>query len=143
MAGLKLVDGTLVDIGVLLDEDDKIILSPEDLPIERVLSTGAAAASLRTQLDGRQFRLIQATIKFDTLPTTSEDVTLTLKGVSAGSEYDVVLARADPSTGGGTGDVVFLGDENDVFANEDELLLEYTNTDTRTYGARIVVEPAK
>lgn len=110
--------------------------------IEPFSAGGAAALSLRTTSRNVRFRFVRATVKFDILPTTSEDVTLTLK-TKDGEAFDVVLARADPSTGGGTGDVSFLGDENDIFTADDELLLEYTNTDTRTFGARILVEPAK
>lgn len=110
--------------------------------VKTVSIGGAAALSLRSVSNGSRFRFIQTTVKFDILPTTSEDVTLTLKS-GEGAAYDAVVARADPSTGGGTGDVTFLGDENDIFTANDELLLEYTNTDTRTFGARIVVEPAK
>ena len=139
MPGQKMAPGTVVDTGLLRDAEDRLIVSPT--LVSGFSAAGAAAVSLQTQKDGKQFRFVQATIKFNTLPTTSEDVTLTLKSTSLGVQYDVVLARADPSTGGGTGDVVFQGEEEDVFTDSDELLLEYTNTDTRTFGARIVLEP--
>ena len=102
-------------------------------------ATGAVAIALSTS-EARRFRLLKVTVKFDILPTTAEDVTLTLNAKD-GEAYDVVLGRADPSIGSGTGDVVFTGTEEDVYEDGDELDLAYPNTDTRTYGARIVVEP--
>ena len=137
------VDGP-IDIGVEKDAENRLIISPDVKPVTRISSSGAVAISLRSAKEGKQFRFIQVTIKFNTLPTTSEDVTLTLKSGESGvsGQYDVVLARVDPSTGTGTGDVVIQGEANDIFTANDELLLEYTNTDTRTYGARIVLEPS-
>ncbi len=105
----------------------------------RVIDSGAAAIAMSTEDSDRRFRLVNVTVKFDILPTTSERITLTLRTVD-GPAYGAVLASADPSVGFSTGDVVFQGEENDVFNPGDFLDLAYTNTDTRTYGARIVTE---
>ena len=108
-------------------------------PIMRHKTTGTGALALSTT-QARRFKLVRVTVKFSAKPTTSEDVTLTLNSKD-GADYDSVLARANPSTGSGTGDVVFTGTENDIYEDGDELDLAFTNTDGKTYGAIIVVEP--
>ena len=107
-------------------------------PILVYEATGAAALALST-VENRRFKLVKVTVNFDTKPTTAEDVTLTLNA-KASAAYDTVIGRATPSTGSGTGAVVFTGDDNDIFEEGDELDLAFTNTDTNTYGARIVTE---
>ena len=108
-----------------------------DRPVTVFNATGSGAIALSAT--GGRFRLVEVTVKFSTIPTTSEDATLTLDA-NDGSGYDAVLARVDPSTGTGTGDVVISGDDH-IYESGDELDLAFTNTDARTYGARIVVEP--
>ena len=109
------------------------------LGARKVIDSGAIAIDLSTDDSDERFRLVSVTVKFNTLPTTSERITLTLR-TTDGPAYGAVLASADPSTGTGTGDVVFIGEENDVFNPGDFLDLAYVNTDTRTYGARINTE---
>ena len=103
----------------------------------KTLTSGALALST---LEARRFKLVKVTVAFDTKPTTSEDVTLTLNAAD-GDAYDTVIGRANPSTGSGTGDIVFNGDDNDIYENGDELDLAFPNTENRTIGVRIVTEP--
>ncbi len=102
-------------------------------------SAGTGALSLSTVERGR-FRFVKATVKFSAKPVTGEDVTLTLDA-NDGASFDSVERRATPSDGTGTGDVVFYGLVGDIFEKGDQLILAFTNTDGRTVGARIVVEP--
>ena len=109
-------------------------------PIKVYPATATSGALALSTLEARRFKLVKVTVKFNTKPTTSEDVTLTLNA-SDGADYDAIIARANPSTGSGTGDIVFTGDDNDIFEAGDELDLAFPNTENRTYGARIVTEP--
>ena len=109
-------------------------------PVTVYPATAASGALALSTTEARRFKLVKITLKFNTKPSTSEDVTLTLNAAD-GAAYDAVLARANPSTGSGTGDIEFNGSENDIFEEGDELALAFANTDNRTYGARIVTEP--
>ena len=106
--------------------------------IDEYTATGAGAINVTTAVAGA-FRFLNASVKFDILPTTPEDVTLTLDS-GQGAVYDAVVSRVDPSAGAGTGDAFFTGGEGHDYESADQLVLAYTNTDGRTYGARIVVE---
>lgn len=103
-------------------------------------ATGESGALALSTTEGRRFKLVMATVHFDTAPAADEDVTLTLNARD-GSEYDTVLARATPADESAT-DVVMTPDEDWIFEAGDELDLAFANTDNRTYGARIVVAPA-
>ena len=113
--------------------------APGRRPIKVYPATGAAAITLSTT-EARRFKLVKVTVGFDIKPATAEDVTLTLNAVD-GDAYDTVIGRLTPSTGSGTGDIVFTGEDNDIYEAGDELDLAFANADGRTYGARIVTEP--
>lgn len=100
--------------------------------------TGSGALSVTTVLSTR-FRFIEATIAFDSIPTTDEDATLTLDSVE-GSAYDMVIRRVTPADGEDKGAVVFYGIGDEDYPKGDQLVLAFPNTDGRTWGARIVVE---
>lgn len=100
-------------------------------------ATGSGAISLSTSMSAR-FKLNHITIHFNAAPTTSENLTLTLNA-NDGAAYDTVLYSIDPSADSST-DVFWFPEKDVIFENGDELDLAFTNTDTKTYGARIVVE---
>ena len=102
-------------------------------------ATGSGSLSLTTAEPGR-FKFIEATVKFDVRPATSEDVVLSLDAVD-GAAFDAVERRVTPADGTGTGDVIFKGHDDDKYEAGDQLRLTFTNTDARTFGARITVEP--
>ncbi len=106
------------------------------LVYEATVTSGAISLST---VEARRFKLIKVTVAFNTLPTTAEDATLTLNA-KAGAAYDTVIARTDPSTGTGTGDIVWTGEDNDVYENGDELDFAYPNSDGRTIGVQITTE---
>ena len=109
-----------------------------DRPVNVYNATGTGAVALSTTETGR-FKLVRATIKLNTIPSTSEDAILTLNA-NDGAAYDAVIRRVNPSAGTNTGDVEFEGDDQ-IFEPGDQLDLSLTNTDARTYGALIVTEP--
>ena len=117
-----------------------IAAAPGRRPITVYPATATSGALALSTTEARRFRLVKVTLKFNSKPSTSEDVTLTLNAAD-GAAYDAVIGRANPSTGSGTGDIIMTGDDNDIFESGDELDLAFTNTDGRTFGARITTEP--
>lgn len=102
------------------------------------VTSGAMALST---LEARRFKLVKVTMSFNTKPSTVEDATLKLNAKD-GAVYDTVLARSTPSSGSGTGDVVWTGEPNDIYESGDELDVAFPNTDNRTVSVRIETEPA-
>ena len=102
-----------------------------------ISATGAGAISVSTSI-AANFILKSLTVHLSAAPTTSEDLTLTLNALD-GSAYDAVLYRTDLSNGSKQ-DILFTPDGDLTFESGDELILAFTNTDTVTYGVRIVVE---
>ena len=100
-------------------------------------ATWSAAINLSTAIN-KDFRLDSITIHFDVAPTTSENLTVTIDSW-LGIEYDVVLFTIDPSSSSVT-DIVFIPDSHLALDEWDQILVEYTNTDTATYGVRIMTQ---
>lgn len=100
-------------------------------------ATGAVAINTTTAV-ADNFKLESITVHFGAAPTTSEDLVVTLDAAD-GAAYDTVLARVDPSVDSLT-DITFHGglDFPGHFESGDEIVVTYTNTDTETYGLRIV-----
>lgn len=98
-------------------------------------ATGASTLAATTAL-AAEFKLIQITIKFSAAPTTSENLTITLNA-NDGSAYDTILLSTDPSVTSAT-DIVFELDGYSDFEAGDEIKVDFANTDTVTYGVRIV-----
>ena len=71
-------------------------------------------------------------------PTTSENITVTLNA-NDGAAYDTVLFSTNPSATAATS-VVFTPTDELIFETGDEIDVAFANTDTRTYGIRIVVQ---
>jgi len=96
--------------------------------------TGSGALSFTSSI-AAEWRLESFTILFDSAPTTSEDLTLTIDATD-GSAYDAVIFSSDPSVGSKTSLYWAVGGLN--FEAGDEIKLSYTNTDANTYGYRLV-----
>ena len=111
----------------------------KERPVNKAVATGTGSISITTDEEGR-FKLVMVTVGFNVKPSTSEEVVLTLDA-QEGSAYDSVLRTANPSEGEGTGDVLMVGDLDLIFAQGDALTLTFNNTDSRTFGARIITEP--
>ena len=107
--------------------------------------TGAAAISLKTTMNGvfpnRPWRLKHISVNFDSAPTTSENITLTQNpGSLFADRPSTVLFSNDPAATSAT-DVVNIWEAGGLKMQPgDEVTLAYTNTDTKTVKAEIVVE---
>jgi hypothetical protein len=101
-------------------------------------STGAAAINLTTaEIDA--FELVAVTVHFSAAPTTSQNLLVTLNAAD-GSAYDTALLTVNPSTYlGGVTDIAWKPEARFFFEAGDQVVVTFANTDTRTYGARIVV----
>jgi hypothetical protein len=97
-------------------------------------ATGTAAINTTTAI-AAEFKLIMITCHFSAAPTTSENFQVKLDSV-AGSAYDTVLYAVNPSLSSAT-DLVYLPDGEMKFKTSDELVVTFTNTETRTYGLSI------
>ena len=74
---------------------------------------------------GDQYNCSRIAIKIDSVPTTSEEITVTLDSVQ-GAAYDTVLRSVDPYATSATS-IVFKDLNGQM--NGDKLLVAYTNTD--------------
>ena len=101
------------------------------------VATGAVAIA-KTLAPAAKFRLLSVTLHMSSAPTTSQNFTVTLDAGDAAA-YDTVLVSRDLSVGSVTDQVWTFG-EGYEFESDDEIDIAYTNTDTRTYGLRIVYE---
>jgi hypothetical protein len=103
-------------------------------------ATGAAAINLTTAEIG-PFELVDVTVHFSTggAPHTSENLLVTLNAAN-GAAYDTVLLTVNPSTYlGGVTDICWKPESRFFFETGDQIVLTFPNTDTHTYGARIVI----
>jgi hypothetical protein len=76
------------------------------------------------------------TLNFDSAPTTSENITLSIDSAN-GSSYDTVIRIIDPSI---TSSVDITFEDLNLFSSGDKLLVSYTNTDGNSITGTAVVE---
>lgn len=103
-----------------------------------VVSATGSAAIAATTASTKRFRLICVTCHLSAGPTTSEDFTVTLDALD-GAAYDTVLRSVDLSLVAAT-DFVFVPDGDEIYEAGDQIAVAFANTDTATYGLRIVIE---
>jgi hypothetical protein len=103
-----------------------------------VVSATGAAAIAATTASTKRFRLISVTCHLDAGPTTSENFSVTVDALD-GADYDTTLYSVDPSLLPAT-DLKFIPDGDDIYEAGDQIIVDYTNTDTATYGLRITIE---
>ena len=102
----------------------------------RVSATGSAALSLSyTVPAGATFDLNSVTVKFSAAPVSAESLTITLDS-AIGAAYDAVLYKVDPSATSATS-LVWQPAAPLYLQPGDVVVVAYTNTDTRTWGATI------
>jgi tRNA A37 threonylcarbamoyltransferase TsaD len=102
----------------------------------RVSDTGSAALSLSyTVPAGATFDLNSVTVKFSAAPVSAESLTITLDS-AIGAAYDAVLYKVDPSATSATS-IVWQPAAPLYLSGGDVVVVAYTNTDTRTWGATI------
>jgi len=80
------------------------------------------------------FELIGFEMNIGTAPTTSENLTVT-KDAGDGSDYDVVYLTQDMS---GVTDLVKVWGKPLRCNADDKIVFAWTNTDSRTYGLKII-----
>jgi len=108
-------------------------------------TTGAAAISktttLKTDFPGREWILKRISVTFSTAPTTAGNLTVTQNSSnSPGTRPDTVIFSQDPSATSATS-ILQIWEEGGLrLPPLDEVTLAYTNTDTRTVTAEIIVE---
>ncbi len=148
----QLVTGTSVGGAAVVEKYSGIIPTDESaskaiaaaaLPVNiigtiTVVSATGAAAIAATTASTKRFRLICVTCHLSAGPTTSEDLTVNLDALD-GAAYDTVLKAVDLSLVAAT-DFVFVPDGDQIYEAGDQVTVAYANTDTGTYGLRIVIE---
>jgi hypothetical protein len=102
------------------------------------IATGAAAIAKSSAAHTTAFLLHSVTVHFNAAPTTSESLTVTLNAVTAAA-YDTVLCKVNPSVGALT-DIAYLPDAPILCQAGDVIDVAFANTNTKTYGVRIVTE---
>ena len=123
-----LVEKLIDTIDTVLDN----ILTKVTRTITQHKATATSGAIALVVDPAAAFKLVSLSLHFNTAPTTSENLTVTLDS-GQGAAYDTVLYKRDPSVGSLTDLYVEFGD-NFVFASDDHLDVAYANTDARTYG---------
>lgn len=110
--------------------------------IYEYIVTGAAAVD-HTITPGRPFRIVGVRLHLSAAPTTSENFTITLND-NNGAAYDTVLYKRDFSAGSLTDLILSAADlsldPDHMFKAADFLDIDWTNTDTSTYGLVVVIE---
>lgn len=100
---------------------------------KRDFSTAAVAMS-KTFAPGVRFTFEEVRLHLSAASATSENFVITLQS-HKGSVYNVVLYTYDMDT---VGDLVYIPATPHVLEVGDSLLLEWTNTNLRTYGLEIL-----
>lgn len=105
----------------------------------RETATGAGLVSESFEVPtGAVYRLLSVTLNLSAAPTTSEDLTFT-QNVPGGATHDTRLYTLDVAAGATT-DVLWQPDARLVFLGGDSLDIDWTNTDTRTWGLLVTWE---
>ena len=128
-------------VGLVADKDGKLATEPR---IVWFPFKGAAAISttttFSTKYPNHTGKVVALFVKFSAAPTTSENFTVTLQSVRGDAEYDSVLFSTDPSATSATS-IVQLWDIPCPLEMGDEVVVAYTNTDTRTIAGKIGILP--
>ena len=100
--------------------------------LEKVSGTSAIACADSIGPYESKYKLKHITVKWNTAPTTSQSLTLTLNSAT-GAAYDCVIYSVDPSVGSLTSLWINFEDQNGLdIAAGDAIDLAYLNTDTNT-----------
>ena len=102
------------------------------------VATGAAAIAKSSAAHTTAFLLHSVTVHLSAAPTTSENLTITLNAL-AGAAYDTLLSKVNPAAGALT-DIVYIPDVPLLCQAGDVIDVAFANTNTKTYGVRIVTE---
>ena len=86
------------------------------------------------------FYLENVTISLSSAPSSSGNITVTLDSATdpGSQEYDVVLVSIDPSVHPTLTDFVYTPDSPLLCVSGDQIKVEYSNPNSRTWGLRVV-----
>ena len=98
-------------------------------------ATGSAAIAMSVA-PGFSAELIDIRIKLSAVPTTSEDLTVTINSES-GAAYDTEIYRKDLSTLSVGSIIIQAGEDEFVIEDGGSWDIACTNTDTKTYGIKV------
>ncbi len=105
-------------------------------------TTGSAAVNM-LYAPGSDFWLESVTLNLSVAPTTSQNFTIMLDA-GAGAAYDTLLYSGDLSAiGGGTTDLLWQPEGMFLCDSTDAISVTWANSDSRTYGLRLVVRLAE
>ena len=93
---------------------------------------GSAGIAASYEVQPGAYRVVSVSAVFGAAPTTSEDFTITVDD-ALGAAYDVLLYTLDPSAAATT-DILWQPDDELMLVTGDQLVVNYANTDTNTYG---------
>lgn len=109
--------------------------------LDKTAATGAAAIAASTGAFSQDFELDNITLHLSAAGTTSENLTVTLNAVEAAAGvYDTVVLTRNLTSLGGT-DFTWTPEVDGMpklYAKGDSIDVDWPNTETRTYGLRIV-----
>ena len=120
-----------------------LILIKNALTVTPVVTPETGSGAVATSYaPAAAFWLKAVTLHLSAVPTTNEDFIVTLNA-NDGAVYDTVLARIDPSTIANGDDLLYQPDGGPLLCEAgDGIDVAYPNTDTNTYGVRIVTREA-
>jgi hypothetical protein len=121
---------------IQLDQRGNIKVSSQAILV--IPATGAAAIDIDTNI-AANWQLLSITLHLSGAATTSEDFTVVLDA-NDDAAYDTTLFSLDLSVSSGT-DFVITPEDDGIprfYESGDELNIDFPNTETNTYGVRIV-----
>jgi len=107
---------------------------PADALLAKTTQVTSGALSYTTNFSNR-WRLVSVTVRWNTAPTTSGNLTITTDD-TAGSAYDTVLYSQDPSSTSATS-VSFIPEGDLLFEKNTEIVIAHSNTDNRTISVNV------
>jgi len=150
---------TIHDVSIAVDSGNsntgtqRVTLASDDVIMNAILAaiggvpalvknvaTGSGAISASTPAKTADWALESITIHLSAVPTTSENLTITLDATD-GAEYDTVLMSIDLSAYSQQ-DVSYQPDATLNLVAGDVVTVAYTNTDAATYGVRFITRNA-
>jgi hypothetical protein len=131
-----ITDGKVGPIQVDVNGNVKVVNPNKGILVSN--ATGAAAIDIDTAF-AADWELLSITLHLSAAATTSENLTIVLDA-NDGAAYDTTLFTLDLSVSAGTDFVLTPEDDNlpKFYESGDELNIDFPNTETNTYGVRVV-----
>lgn len=134
---IQLSDGT--DDALVTGDKELYVATTERNKPAVANATNTSGAIALSAAPAAHFKLLAVTVHFNSAPTTSESLTITLNA-NDGAAYDTTLRAVNPSLTAAT-DIVYVPDGGELTCESgDAIDVAFANTDNKTYGARIVYQ---